>query len=156
MSHSESKSQFGLWPLALSDNCHDSRPHPARRLFERLMRRAVLVVKVVIAVVLEYGLRHNRVTLAERRRSVEDFSSGVGHNVGFSILHTGLRSASQYYPRRWCHESKRGCMGDHTLFASFFKPSYACSTFTRSQLRLLISTSIIVDLPDQHLQASAP
>jgi hypothetical protein len=32
-------------------------------------------------VVLEDGLRHNCVALAQRRRSVEDFASGVGHNV---------------------------------------------------------------------------
>lgn len=61
-----SYSQFRLWPLALGDNRHDSRSHPARRLFECLMRRTVLVVKVVIVVVLEDGLRHNCVTLAER------------------------------------------------------------------------------------------
>lgn len=45
------------------------------------MSRALLVVKVVIAVVFKDGLRHNCVTLAERRRSVEDFASGIGHNV---------------------------------------------------------------------------
>lgn len=157
MSKSMSGSQFGLWPLALCNNRHDTSPNLARGLFERLVRRALLVVKVVIAVVLEDGLRHDRVAFAKRRRCVEHFASGVGHNVGLSILHTGLRSASQYHLRRWCQESKGGCMGDHTLFASFFKTSYACSTFTRGQLpHLSVSTFILIDLPDQHLQASAP
>jgi len=87
VSNSGSDSQFGLWPLALSNDRHDSRPHPARGLFERLVRRALLVVKVVIAVVLEDGLRHDRVALAERGRSVEDFASGIGYNVRFAILY---------------------------------------------------------------------
>lgn len=86
-------SQFGLWPLALCNNRHDSSPDPARGLFERLVRSALLVVKVVIAVVLEDGLRHDRVAFAKRGRCVEDFASGVGHDVGFSFLCTGLRSA---------------------------------------------------------------
>jgi hypothetical protein len=47
------ESQLGLWPLALGDNRHNSRPHPARCLFESLVRRALFVVKVVIAVIFE-------------------------------------------------------------------------------------------------------
>ena len=69
--------QLGLWPLALSDNCHHSRPDLTRSLLERLVRRAFFVIKVVIAVVLEDGLRHDGVTFAKRRRSVEDFASSV-------------------------------------------------------------------------------
>ena len=85
--NSKSKSQFGFRPLALSDDRHNSRPHPARCLFERLVRWTLLVVKVVVAVILEYGLRHNGVTFAEWGRSVEDFARGVGYNVGFAILY---------------------------------------------------------------------
>jgi hypothetical protein len=59
--------QFSLRPLSLSHNCHDSRPDSTRSLLERLMRRALLVVKVVIAMVFEDGLRHDGVALAERR-----------------------------------------------------------------------------------------
>lgn len=88
VSNTGSNSQFGLRPLALSDDRHDSRPHPARCLFEHLVRRALLVVKVVIAVILEDGLRHDRVALAERGRSVEDFASCVGHNIRLSVLCT--------------------------------------------------------------------
>lgn len=74
-------SQLGFRPLALSDNRHDSRPHRTRSLFERLVCRALLVVKVVIAAILEDGLRHDCVALTEWGRSVEDFASGVRHNV---------------------------------------------------------------------------
>ena len=87
MPNPELNSQFGLWPLALGDDSHDSRPNPARCLFKSLMRRALLVVEVVIAVVLEDGLRHDRVTLAQRGRSIEDFAGGVGYDVGFPILY---------------------------------------------------------------------
>lgn len=87
MSHSNPGLQFGFWPLALSHNRHDSGAHLTRGLFEGLVRRALLVVEVVIAVVLEDGLRHDCVALAERGGSVEDFASGVGHNVGFSVLY---------------------------------------------------------------------
>jgi hypothetical protein len=59
--------QFSLRPFALSHNRHDSRPDPTRSLLECLVRRALLVVKVVIAVVFEDGLRHDGVALAERR-----------------------------------------------------------------------------------------
>ena len=93
-------SQFGFRPLALSNDRHDSRPHAAGCLFERFMRRALLVVEVVIAVVLEDGLRHNRVTLTERGRSIQDFASGVRYNVGFSILYANLRSVSR------CHNGR--------------------------------------------------
>lgn len=94
VSNLESNSQLGLWPLALGDNSHDARPYLTCCLFESLVRRALLVIKVVVAVVLEDGLRHDRVSLAERGRSVENFASSIGHNVGFSVLYTDLRLVS--------------------------------------------------------------
>ena len=136
VSNSKSNSQLGLWPLALGDNSHDSRSYLTRRQFESFVRRALFVVEVVIAVVLEDGLRHYRIALAERGRSVEDFASSVGHNVGFSVL--------DHIRYQYCDAThgdgvvsgKGGGGVQRTLFASFFKTSYACSTFTTSQLSL--------------------
>ena len=54
------------------------------------MRRALLVIEVVIAMVFEDGLRHDCVALAERGRSVEDLASRIGHNVRLSVLYASL------------------------------------------------------------------
>lgn len=51
-----------------------------------LVRRAVTVVKIMIAVILEDRLRHNGVAFAQRRGSVEDLSCGVGDDVWLAIL----------------------------------------------------------------------
>jgi hypothetical protein len=50
------------------------------------MRRTILVVEVVVAVIFEDGLRHDRIAFAEWRRSDEDFASSVGNNVRLSVL----------------------------------------------------------------------
>ena len=72
-----SKLQLSLWPFAFSDNSHDASADPARSLLERLVSRALLVVEIVIAVILKNGLRHDRISLAERRGSVQDLASGI-------------------------------------------------------------------------------
>jgi len=156
LSSTGSNSQFGFRPLALSDDRHDSCPHPARCLFERLVRRALLVVKVVIAVVLEDGLRHNGVALAERGRNVEDFARGVGYNVGFAILYA-IRDQYRDAMSEECRELRKGDVAvSRTLFASFFKTSYACNTFAAGQPTLPLLTVTAIDSPDQCLQALAP
>jgi hypothetical protein len=111
VSNSESNSQLGLWPLALGDNRHDARPYLTCCQFEGLVRRALFVIEVVIAVVFEDGLRHDGVALVERRRSVEDFASSVGHNVGFSVLDAHPISVLRCHARIWCCEWKRGLCG---------------------------------------------
>jgi hypothetical protein len=51
-----------------------------------LVCSTLAIVKVVIAVILEDGLRHDGVAFAERRGSVEDFACSVGHDVGLAVL----------------------------------------------------------------------
>jgi len=99
--------QFSLRPFTLSDNRHDSCPHLARSLLERFVCRALLVVEVVIAAVLEDRLRHDGVALTERRGSVQDFASSVRYDVRLSVLCVSMRLVSQCHERCDCRVTGR-------------------------------------------------
>ena len=71
------KLELSLWPFTFGHNSHDAGANPASRLLKRLVSRTLLIVEIVVAVILEDRLRHDRIALAERRRSVQDFASGI-------------------------------------------------------------------------------
>jgi hypothetical protein len=83
------------------------------------VRRTLFVVKVVVAVIFEDGLRHYRVALAERRGGVEDFAGGVGDYIGRVILRVVSEGCA------WDRSSRMLVIMDElrTLLASFLRTS---------------------------------
>jgi hypothetical protein len=112
-------SQLRLRPLSLSHNCHDASAYLTGRQLECLVRRTLFVVKVVVAVIFEDGLRHYRVALAERRGGVEDFAGGVGDYIGRVILRVVSEGCA------WDRSSRMLVIMDElrTLLASFLRTS---------------------------------
>jgi hypothetical protein len=108
------------------------------------MRRALGVVKVVVAVILEDRLRHDRVAFAERRRCVEDLPGSIRHNVGFAVLRSSGQPVMSGLLRQRCVGNRRSVDGSYAYPFRVFLQDFVCLEYLAnwSAPRVFINAAI--------------